>query len=468
MKLYFQILSEIQRSLKQIIQEFDEAQAVRAEREKKRILELQDADEREEGPSSSSVGDKDENDEDILEHIGILRNRKSLWKELEHRVLFLIAGTYHDQAFPEDDSGERAKEPVDRELAANEDMYYKWAADLRSELLIEERSHVDDLTTKLLYLGDDIAEDVRGGPRASFSIYIPAAKFKGGILTALIFEKLRRLGDLLNGQWNILDAWRYTIMEAVTKPLEDSNNNDATDKPQGDEFQGGLQNQEDSLIYLDAYSELLLDRKAFLNGDRVNVIHNHKRAMKPLEQTLEQKRKEFSTGSSVNCLRAIINELKSQHNKYRVSEVELGICDAALKECTGHYELQMKILQKLEQEKKQINDLFNARVTYYGQLQVFSDGVNIPPEPEEGFEVERQELRILREQLEMDLRAEVGKKKYMGHLLENQREEQEESAIRDCGICTMGISEGVFAPCGHHFCKTCLQAWLTLRHACPL
>lgn len=464
MNLYFQILSEIRRSLKQIVEEFDEAQALRTEKEKRRALELQDAHEHE-GPSSS-VSDKDENDEDILEHITIIRNRKSLWKELEHRVLFLIAGTYHDQAFPEGEDGERAKEPVDQQLVASEDMYYKWAGNLRSELLIEERSHVDELTTKLLQLGDDIAEDVRGGPRASFNIYIPATKLKGGILTALIFEKLRKLGDKLNGQWNILDTWRYTIMESVTKPLEDTN--DASDKPQGDEFQGGLQNQEDSLIYLDAYSELLLDRKALLNGERVRVVHHHKKAKKPLEATLEAECKEFSFGDSANCLRAIINELRSQHNRYRVNDIELGICDAALKECTGHFDLQMKILQKLEQEKKQINDLFNARVTYYGQLQVFSDGVNIPPEPEEGFEVERQELKILREQLEMDLRAEVGKKKYMGHLLENQREEQDDSAVRECGICTLGIAEGVFAPCGHHFCKDCLEAWLVLRHACPL
>ena len=216
------------------------------------------------------------------------------------------------------------------------------------------------------------------------------------------------------------------------------------------------------------YSKLLVDRRTLLTGERP-LITDSVAPRSQLAKSLEKEREQFELRPKQSALRLIMAEMQSFSKKSNVLPIEVKMVLMAHKEYAQHFELQTKIIHKLEVEKRQITDLFNARVTYYARLQRISDGV-IALERPDNLDAFRQSLYENEINLQMAIVADSGRRRYMEHLLEEESSKTSEThRNRDCGICRTDVMErGVVIPCGHVFCKECLEQWLAHHRKCPM
>ena len=259
--IYNRILKETRASLEQIEEDLENATAVNEKNKaKKRKLGLDPEDQQDILDESDLLLEDNDDEAEYLQ--SSLRARREVWRELQHRILFFAATCYHQMAFPmnhndsdqerdsdEDSEIQVAHEPVYPEYAESEEKLYREAARVRRDLLKEDETKIDIMIKKMLELGDVIADEVQGTSK-EFRIYLPTEKYHGGIQTAMLFERLMKLADQMNQQWDLLDKWRYAIMTAVTKDLEDADQGDDSRKPKGDEYEQGRRNQEDTMTYL--------------------------------------------------------------------------------------------------------------------------------------------------------------------------------------------------------------------------
>ena len=246
--LYTQVLKEVQGSLLEIERDIAKEEELKAQREATKS-------------SRDAVEDEEESKEES-EYLAALRMRRSLWKELEHRLLFFIASNYHTLAHPNEDDEHDPSEtpPVDSKESVDlerkkrmelEDEFYKKAAQVRRQLLGEEEKHVSEMIRHMVQLSDSVADSVSGKDGAG-SVSLSTEKYQGGIASHLVFDKLHELQDQLNRQWELLDDWRFRILEHVTKSLEDAEQDEeeGEQRPRGDEYEKGRQNQEEAMLYL--------------------------------------------------------------------------------------------------------------------------------------------------------------------------------------------------------------------------
>ena len=191
------------------------------------------------------------------------------------------------------------------------------------------------------------------------------------------------------------------------------------------------------------------------------------RRRKPvLETRLEKERQSFAKFSPEMSFRYILHELRSLSRRHTLPRPELALCQMALTELNSQWELQNKVITKLEIEKKHITDLFNARIQYYVRLQRISDTV-VAPEKPNNLETYKAQVDKDCEQIQTKLASELGNKRYKEYLLSIQ-DTNDDAVDRDCGICRGTIAKGVFTPCGHIFCSHCIALWMVRHHKCPL
>jgi E3 ubiquitin-protein ligase SHPRH len=143
------------------------------------------------------------------------------------------------------------------------------------------------------------------------------------------------------------------------------------------------------------------------------------------------------------------------------------MCLSAYNEFTHLYDLQQKLLRKLEIEMKNISDVLEHRRDYYIRLQKLSDGV-IPLDRPLDLDALENSLKDRLNKLQISYSSDMGRKRYLENLLDEDEKEQEDTKDLECGICKTTMEERAILPCGHFFCKECITMWLVRHHKCPL
>ena len=408
------------------------------------------------------------------DRVGMLKVRLDFWLELKHRVFFFLGGCYHVMA----SYSENDYEPKYSEFAKLEEQYYSDAANIRRKILGCEESDIQNMNKTFLSNADSLADHVRGN-RDELIIYLPSGKYYGGILSATLFEKASKISEKLNMQWDLLDEWRFLIIESLTKPLEDAKDPQGTSKaPAGDEYDLGLANQEKLTTQLYCYQRLIYDRTVLLTGDRTHRGELEKNDVAAARyansnfkddhyfEPLDSKRRTFTLHENEEGLRRLISQMISLSKRNNIPHIESQMCAAAHLEFSHVYDFQIKILHKLEIELKHISDLMDHRKDYYIRLQKLSDGVVPLDRPEDTNLLEH----AIKEQLnkfQIESMNAFGRQRYLEHLLTEDKGPSTIIKDMECTICKNSIDRPSIFPCGHYFCHDCVVQWLNRHHKCP-
>ncbi|KAJ3027794.1 hypothetical protein HDV00_010853, partial [Rhizophlyctis rosea] len=472
-------------------------------------------------PSFSDMDDSDAEDDSqhsrksgevdsLAEEIGSATNRLHSWEEMEHRVLFFTASLHHML-----------------KNEAEETEYYALAEKMRRRILKPAEEEIAVLVAAFQKQVDNL----RARVMSDGGMVMTVPKLRGGIVVGELVREVSVLVDKLNGQWKAIEEWRGKSLEALLARLEDaeSGEGEGEGKPSGEEYERGMNVQEEGFRFQDLYMRAVSDRRQVLCGmrgtdeaalmeqagaasqvpKRVDGRRGGKKywtAEELLVSRLEdaavwekateykvarereslELRKPFLLGRGENCLRKVLGELKAKISGSGgggyVRGEEVAIAQEVLNVVGRECDRQVKKLDVMEKELRLFNRVYNLRLSYYAQLQRISDGVTLPDAP---VDIGREREEVVRDEvgLQGKVGALVGRRRYLeflereeggkGGVVEREDgggggEGGESSRVWECGICQGVPEKAVLTVCGHLYCSDCLKAWVTKWRKCPL
>jgi E3 ubiquitin-protein ligase SHPRH len=400
----------------------------------------------------SNGADDEEEEEERLSQIKL---RMKTWKELEHRLIFFIASAYHN-------IGNDQNLADDSNIRALENQYYEDAADIRSEMLKEFQDGVvksSSVLSKEMLKTNEIIEKNISEPLQVF----------GGLVANVIFEDSIHIVEQLEDQLELLVDYRDNLYKILVSSLEGGDIEEGN--PSGEEYEKGIVDQDNAMIYQDEMRYLLVQRKRMLGietsyPDSIPDVLNG-----TLQKELKKKRINYSSvlGSLKNSaqrLRKIVNEYQrdSPDIPNYLPEMEYVLIMDVIPKINKIIEQGNKITVALEREMGFVSDLFNERVKYFSQLNKLSDGVVMPEWLED---LDQVQTRLVKEQglIQSEIVKILGRKRYFEYL---QKENCNTDTVRQCGSCHTDFERGVLTACGHWFCADCTKTWIAVRKRCPM
>ncbi|KAJ3055803.1 hypothetical protein HK097_009186 [Rhizophlyctis rosea] len=411
-------------------------------------------------------------------------SRLHSWLEVEHRVQFFIASIHHTLGHDDQESE-----------------FYATAEKVRRKMLAPVENEIRGLAKQferhVAKLWDGILAD--GGMKMTWS-----GKWRGGLVIEDVVSQIGALIQKLNDQWAKMENWREKSLEALLARLEDAESTEGEGgggdgKPSGEEYDRGMNVQEEGYKFQDLYMKAVMDRRQLLLGMRPTEDGKNLVAAAAFEPATEFKvrreqesldlRKPYMLPKDHQHLRALISELRQHTQEYLRAE-ELAIAQEVLRNVTKETDRQVKKLDLMEQDLRAFRRLYNFKLSYYKQLQRISDGVTLPDRPGNVAAV-RQQCTQEEATIRRKLAALLGRKRYLENL---EKEEKERAAkgnkegqtigngetvaaqqirdgvgsLRECGICKGSIEKGVLTVCGHIYCADCLKFWVSRHRKCPL
>ena len=397
---------------------------------------------------------------------GLLRLRLRSALEVEHISTFFVANAYYQ--IKTDENLTPAKSTRFQELERAETETYEKAKLLRQEMLTETYAKAEMFMSTL-----------RGGPRIQRYVTIPdftPLRFSGGLESRNILSRLEDLTDILNRQAEQLDEWREKMIELLTLPLVDQDEDDL----QGDEYEISTRQQEEVYVYLEALRALVADRHDALSGQSNELIkHEMAFALQRAKEgaghspkllvNLLAIRARLKPDEDLGSVRGVVTELrvlKSAQNGSSRANTEATLISSVLQTLQNDATKQAKAFTGLERELDIYRDTMNARLEYYRQLQTISDAV-APYEEELSEDTLRTTLEEMKGN-EAKLQAKIETSKARGRYLLHLRDESAaENIQRLCIICQQPFEVGALTSCGHSYCKECLRIWWNTHRNCP-
>lgn len=406
-------------------------------------------------------------DESNIGKVGDARRRLRSALEIQHKVMFFIANA-HFQIKSNPDITQPDSDEFHR-LEKLETDGYQQAKVVRREILEESRTKALKLMKKISTSAD----------KQSFAI-IPEYKTldKRGIESRNIVEDLETLAGDLNVQADRLDDWREHVIQLLSKPLVDEEDDvDLT----GQEYEDSTALMEETVVYIQILRTAIADREDVMSG-QVNELVKHEaktslRLAKEGEGPFPEKFLElFALRNDVKpqaqrSLRAAVWELRAATVKLRAdadngsqrARVEMDILTEQMKFTQKQLSEQQKTAVAMSQELDLFTATMNARVEFYRQLQGVSDSVAPYDGPMEAAEEAR--LLGLEETLNRKLEASQAKHRYLLNLKATDATSDEH---RMCVICRENFTIGILTVCGHQYCKPCIDLWFKANHNCPV
>ncbi|KAG0052998.1 hypothetical protein BGZ83_001816 [Gryganskiella cystojenkinii] len=388
--------------------------------------------------------------------LATVRHRE--WLEQHHRVLFYMAGTYHNL-----------------KMEAEEASRYEQAETVRLQLLklpeqtFERRLAAVKQAVIKISLGDQFV--------------IKSTSYTGGITMGRIMGDLGIISNALNVQLQMLDRWRQDLVERLTQPL-------MCDGEEGEQYQYSIDLQHTLESYLHFYVKLLMFRRDLISGSEESMVHHIKavdsqRAHAAMVKSRESRVRSFKRKageedepkktedldkrletelfslispdltSTLRTVRANIRSVLRDNSVPRAEILMAEFEDTRLKDIQN---AQTKLILDLEREISHFRHLTGARTVYYRQLQAISDTVLdiVSMEPESDI------ANCLKEEntLQKDIVRLVAKQRYLDHIAVASNNKQSQSADDSlCLICRSPYEVGLMTECGHIFCEHCLLAW---------
>lgn len=225
---------------------------------------------------------------------------------------------------------------------------------------------------------------------------IPEFKLDGqrGLESRRILDAQEEICLVLNDQAGQLDDWREHVIQLLSKPLVDEDDDEIT----GEEYDDSTKLQDEILVYAQLLRTVIADRQLALSG-QVNTLVEHEiknaerlakigegpfpeRFLELLE-IRNQIKPPFTPGFPLYSSRGVISELRALALKLRNdasrgnarAAAELCIVESHMSSIQSELAEQNKVIVQLEREIERFTDAVNARLDYYRQLQDVSDMV---------------------------------------------------------------------------------------------
>uniref|UniRef100_A0A0L0NRG2 RING-type domain-containing protein n=1 Tax=Candidozyma auris TaxID=498019 RepID=A0A0L0NRG2_CANAR len=291
----------------------------------------------------------------------------------------------------------------------------------------------------------------------------------------------------LNKQASVISDFVEQLVQVLCNPLLSDEKS-----PDGEEYEKSLEDQDRASCLLVVISQLLMDRSNAILERKTRSTEVLKKQEKDLREesrrvtdkaflkVLQKNRAECKPKSDLSFeellqdVRLLEHEYKTTNNMqeesfHEVAEILRTIFDNE-KNCE-------ELLQK--EMSTCYNAVFNARVEYFKQLQQISDSVQGKTYCTEQDNLQAPKINsevashlMLFTAAQRKLTRAVSRFRYLSTLIPQEQQslksEEKDSYENDCIICQSQIIVGSLTPCGHKFCKACLEEWLKTRSNCPV
>lgn len=404
---------------------------------------------------------------------------------------------------PEEFSPEVAK------LKFFEQKYYDLAEEIRQKLLKSSISNVskakESRITNREFFNDSKDEFVDNGslliPKTTKKFFrkLPLVDIseivkqdKNMKLKLQIYvSKLNTFVNRLNQQTLLINDWMNELIKILCSPLLNLDQD-----PNGQEYEKTIEDQDKASCYLSVINKALTDRSNAIEGKEATtkIISNQKKKEqrefdselervndKEFLQYLEFKRQEVNPSAkpSFNDLVRELKDLEMTIIEERnigssTANDELGSLDQIATNIRQLFENQKLVIILFQKElSTNCNFVFNARIDYFKQLQQISDSVRMSEDYsntamtfthiiEQRFRSYIHDLEVIPGQVSKV----ITKFKYLQSLNKPESEKDGEESM--CVICRTPITVGSLTPCGHKYCKECLEQWLASHNNCPI
>ncbi|GAA5863433.1 hypothetical protein JCM8547_006979 [Rhodosporidiobolus lusitaniae] len=173
--------------------------------------------------------------------------------------------------------------------------------------------------------------------------------------------------------------------------------------------------------------------------------------------------REFYEPSSLRSLTKKLKEAEDDTDR----PAEAALLEREKKRILGIIAPLEDVADRLRLELDQITKCFNARVTYYAQLQLISDTVADPDMGAKGWKGLENEIAALKAE-EAELVQSIASKAQRRRYLENLNAPDAEQEAKECPICAEFFSRGIITNCGHLTCESCFRRWQSQNNTCAL
>ncbi|GMM36277.1 E3 ubiquitin-protein ligase [Saccharomycopsis crataegensis] len=430
--------------------------------------------------------------------------------------------------------------------------YYKMAENIRDTLLLGHSNFALDRMEslrKLINFEYKIVTSI-----SHKEIAPPGLKSLQYKELKIYYYKLFKVIDEFNFQTKILNEWIEEISKILASPLMKKQNNSGTDAD-GEEYEKTIIDQEKAFYILSILELAFRFRDALVNGINVSTLNasgtvgvgysiysvdtvlerppifdeendvsnvgkkqikdkengkiseaQESEELKLFKKVLKKNieaikpsicRQEGSKDLNLKDLANSIKTLDTEIRTKRLTEKEIKAIEYTKqylpslhrKEAKAQHELKNKYLN-------QLNSVYNARSSYFKQLQSISDTVestrfekynnlrsinpidDIRSLPEEQLHKHMESIRnvVIKRKISVN-QHKVSKLSSRCLYLDSLRDDnsgndgnKNPEKEKMCIICQNSIINGILLECGHHYCKECLDTWMKKgkHHSCPL
>ncbi|KAL1692669.1 SNF2 family N-terminal domain-containing protein [Schizophyllum commune] len=418
-----------------------------------------------------------------------LRSLKARLRECRivlHKVHFLLGDIHH----------------VLNNSDAETEAYAK-ADELRSTLLKSTEAEAQK-AIELFKTNEEVSEISDDDPPFIDSPYLPdpgeAMKSR-----ELMREANSVVAKVLNAQTELLWTWRGRIKELLTKNFR------AQDDADGGEYQRSLDDQGEIETYLQAYVQLLADKREAMTNERTLLAAHDARErqfrqtkaareaaaaaaenepeaprrryidyvdgpgsdieevdntdvidLQPehevLQKTLLEERKELVKDMGERSIKSIMNDIQAKGAKARPKSLEKTACRDAVQALKSLIKDQNELARVLEVDLRHMRRAFNQRVMYFRQLQEISDSVaSVEWEGMLDDAVAATESEL--QKLEGRINTNVARQRYLENLGKAGEKDDEDEEEDVCILCRCEFVRGFITPCAHIYCEGCMKMW---------
>jgi E3 ubiquitin-protein ligase SHPRH len=405
-------------------------------------------------PDEHSEDEEDDEQGDKLGRVAVLQRNLRSFLELEHACHFFIGNMYYQIH-----SNENITEPGSKSfhrLEQLESKSYDNAKEVRKEILRQPQGRAQSHMKK-----------IKPEPPSAIS-EIDELPDQGGIESRRILEMMDNVTNVLNVQVDQLRKWRSKIVDILTSPLVDQDENKIIT---GDEYEDSTKVQDELYVYIMALRTITADRNTAINGLYDNLVEHElqdalrrarekdeaKRGHAPelvleigtVRQKLKPKESDGSLKGVISATRSLITTLQWGADAGDVrAQGELAIAKKHLQRIQAISTEQEKAIAELEREQDLFRATMNQRLEFYRQLQHISD--TVAPwreEMDKTFDVREYNIRMV--EMAAKEKSLAGWKTKHAYLTNLRRENEEKGVKHECIICQDEFEVGVLTSCGH-------------------
>lgn len=429
---------------------------IQAEADKLQLSSPDDTSEHE-GSDVEDNGNEDEKNETSAKYARITTLRRSLrsFLELEHVAYFFIGNMYYqwkeNVALTEPDSD------AYRDREKQEKLWYDKAQSIRQELLKETEARTQRQMRRIKSLKEQHQD-----------LELPEIEDLGGIECSTVLEKLDVITHVINSQSTKLKDWRNKIIEILTMPLVD---NDDEKEITGEEYETSLKVQDELYVYIQAFRTIVADMMTAVHGTEDTLVnHEMTQAVRQAKDEditrrghapelllkLAQEREELRPKPHHGSLKGVVASARQVITslQYRAdtadkrAAAELVIAQNYFSQVQDMFSSKNELIADLEKEQEQFRLTMNMRLEFYRQVQHISETVeDYKDEMDEEFDIVAfgRESGLI-ESRKTKIQGFKVKQTYLQNLRVSAIEPQGE---RKCDICFESYDVGVLTTCGH-------------------